>query len=171
MRYIKEVWCRSMTGIGHMRRLLDEMCRLKLEAPADAAGVSDATWNKRGALSVSESNVDRTYWTVYDFWTRWGDELVREFGVVDDSHDAFFRGKHELVVQMRALHTDIAAVVDMLVAKEAPEDSVLDRVETKIGALLRLQRMHQTQVGRVDAFQKYLSALRVLLSVLISRRF
>ena len=72
---------------------------------------------------------------------------------------------------MGALHTDIAAVVDKLVAKEAPEDSILDRVETKIGAFLRLQRVHQTQVGREDAFQNYLSALKVLSTVLMGRRF
>ena len=79
--------------IGHMRRLLEAMGRVKLETPADTAGFGDEwmTWNNRAALKGSESNVERTYWTAYEFWGREGDELVREFGVVDVSHDVFFR--------------------------------------------------------------------------------
>ena len=75
---------------------------------------------------------------------------------------------------MDALHTDIAVVVDELVAKEAPGDSLWNGGENKIGALLRLQGEHLTEVSKVGSkrleFQKYLADLKVLLGILVSRR-
>ena len=81
--------------MGEMRGLLAAMGRhhatgrLKLEAPAKAAVVSDEIRTKRYSLSRSASNVEKTWCRVWNFWDRWGDELWVEFGDIKDGDDEF----------------------------------------------------------------------------------